>query len=1051
MKNRIVWFTSVVLCFVVSASAQAKPLNQKSIPRDHRLGATTITNSVSLSRNSETDASKAAEDVTNTPPANSSEGYRLDIATLISKRIGEVIQFEIPGGVEVDFEVVEHTYRENGINTFVARWTDRSPQLATRSGDYIQLTYNDSSAHGQVSVIGMNYRVSPRGGAGGEILITRERDIEIPKEQLLGRDDVIVPLPPSNRSHLAGLVNQKIAASDVQSSWRADPENDSAKASSSADVVVVDLLVLFSSEYAAGFASSAARDLRLQSDIDWINLAFTNSQVKAALRIVGSVMYAYSQELDNSAALSALQNGEGIFSTVAALRDSTRADLVTFLRPYRSPQYSSAGIANLGGFGYGKASDQREAFSVIGQEAAYSNSWLFAHELGHNLGGMHERANAGEGGAYPDYGYGSSSFGTIMSYVSPKVQYFSNPDVLKCGPSNAACGIAAGPTAANNARVVNNVRCRVANYRSSPDSSAETGTISVVNPETLRVSVSESVGLVKTVILRRSGGNCGAVRAYVSGPGLCYSGTCSGTFEDITITSGVRKFWAGANYGYVEWEDGDTNDKSFQINVVDDVVREDTELVSIGIYGADVVGESQSIITLQIQDNADKEEFDRTPNPFSIQPQINVPLSSVRVSSPTTINGINTFARVTVAAGQVSVGCTDRFTAVESLVMNGDAVCVRHSSAATYGATVTTVLTIEGVSANFSSTTVATPSAPGAPTLIGVSAGHNQVSIAFSAPGSPGSSAVNGYSATCGSVTVTGSASPIVVSPLANGVPVTCTVKATNSVGSSPPSAVSASVTPRAPGSEDSDTDGIPDNVEVLEGQTIGVKDNAIFAGMNAKSDRWFAMQQYRDFLGREAETAGLNGWTGALNAGTQTREQVIQSFFGSQEFQNGVPPVVRLYLGYFNRIPDHDGLFGWVNALRTGTPLGNVSGAFAASQEFQNTYGALSDADFVTLVYRNVLGRTPDLAGYNDWLGRLRAGLTRGNMMIGFTESQEYQNKTRNNVFVIMMYEGMLRRAAEQAGYDGWVNYMNAGNSGLALTSGFLNSLEYRYRFLPR
>lgn len=249
----------------------------------------------------------------------------------------------------------------------------------------------------------------------------------------------------------------------------------------------------------------------------------------------------------------------------------------------------------------------------------------------------------------------------------------------------------------------------------------------------------------------------------------------------------------------------------------------------------------------------------------------------------------------------------------------------------------------------------------------------------------------------------------------------------------------------------DEDNDGIPYAVELAEGRDPFYKDNEIFYNgfYPSTTNRWFAMQQYRDFLSREADAAGLAGWTNLLNT-SMTREAVIQGFFGSPEFQSGVPSVVRLYLGFFKRIPDSAGLKGWVSAVRAGAPLGTVASAFAQSAEFQLTYGALTNAQFVTLVYQNVLGRVPDTAGYNGWLAQLQGGLSRGDMMVGFTESTEFQLQTSPNVFVIMMYEGMLRRAAEQAGYDFWVNYVNSGKDALDLTRGFLNSIEYRNRFLP-
>jgi hypothetical protein len=158
------------------------------------------------------------------------------------------------------------------------------------------------------------------------------------------------------------------------------------------------------------------------------------------------------------------------------------------------------------------------------------------------------------------------------------------------------------------------------------------------------------------------------------------------------------------------------------------------------------------------------------------------------------------------------------------------------------------------------------------------------------------------------------------------------------------------------------------------------------------------------------------------------------------------------LYLAYFNRIPDHAGLTGWVNFFRSGgtspPTLEQISGAFAQSAEFQLTYGTLSNTQFVNLLYLNILGRTPDPAGLQGWVNQLNAGMSRGKVMVGFSESLEFQDKTSNNVFVIMMYEGMLRRAAEQAGYDHWVNLLNGGMSRSALTGGFLGSPEYRMRF---
>jgi Domain of unknown function (DUF4214) len=246
----------------------------------------------------------------------------------------------------------------------------------------------------------------------------------------------------------------------------------------------------------------------------------------------------------------------------------------------------------------------------------------------------------------------------------------------------------------------------------------------------------------------------------------------------------------------------------------------------------------------------------------------------------------------------------------------------------------------------------------------------------------------------------------------------------------------------------DQDSDGIPDFVELSEGRDLYVKDNDIFSGPN--SARLFAMQQYRDFLGREAEIGGVTYWSGVIVQG-MPKSQVIQSFFNSAEFQGNIAPVTRLYMAFFNRIPDYDGLKYWSSLYRTGTPLATIATAFASSAEFISTYGALTNAQYVALLYQNVLNRPGEAGGLAYWTSVLDSGaMSRGSVMLGFSESAEYQQTSYNKVYVTMMYVGMLRRSPEQGGYDYWTSLLDAGLSGLPLIDQFFISNEYRTRFLP-
>ena len=79
----------------------------------------------------------------------------------------------------------------------------------------------------------------------------------------------------------------------------------------------------------------------------------------------------------------------------------------------------------------------------------------------------------------------------------------------------------------------------------------------------------------------------------------------------------------------------------------------------------------------------------------------------------------------------------------------------------------------------------------------------------------------------------------------------------------------------------DSDADGIPDAVEVAEGTDPFARDNDVFSPTLA-SARLFAMQQYRDFVNREADPFGLSFWSNAVFTGTWTRPAVIDAFLNN-------------------------------------------------------------------------------------------------------------------------------------------------------------------------
>src|SRR5262249_24894558 len=101
----------------------------------------------------------------------------------------------------------------------------------------------------------------------------------------------------------------------------------------------------------------------------------------------------------------------------------------------------------------------------------------------------------------------------------------------------------------------------------------------------------------------------------------------------------------------------------------------------------------------------------------------------------------------------------------------------------------------------------------------------------------------------------------------------------------------------------------------------------------------------------------------------------VRRNHFDPTEYPADAAPIARLYRAYFNRAPDEATLGRWVARNKAGTSLTAIAEAFANSPDFHALYGSLTDEQFVTLVYRNLLSRDPDPAGLAHWRGQLADG----------------------------------------------------------------------------
>lgn len=108
-----------------------------------------------------------------------------------------------------------------------------------------------------------------------------------------------------------------------------------------------------------------------------------------------------------------------------------------------------------------------------------------------------------------------------------------------------------------------------------------------------------------------------------------------------------------------------------------------------------------------------------------------------------------------------------------------------------------------------------------------------------------------------------------------------------------------------------------------------------------------------------------------------------------------GSGTIYRLYRAYFLRDPERQGYDYWLGTFFQGYPLPAISNDFARSAEFVTRYGSVSNGEFLTRVYANVLARGVDSGGYSYWMDKMNRGMSRGMVMIYFSDSPEFRQKT--------------------------------------------------------
>lgn len=319
----------------------------------------------------------------------------------------------------------------------------------------------------------------------------------------------------------------------------------------------IDVMVVYTDNARANNGGADGINALINLAIAETNWAYSRSDVWQRIMLVHTEEINWIEDGDDSGYLSDLRGtSDGVADEVHAMRDEYGADMVSLI--YDTGSY--CGVAYI--MTTLSSSFESSAFSVV-RDSCATGYYSFAHELGHNMGSAHDRANAGS--AVTTYSYGwrtaDNAYRSVMAYApGTRIAMFSNP--AKDAPNGQALGTATD----NNAASLNYTATTMSAFRSSRDYGHRVSTTMASNngfagnmfdlkPKTdieiwaLGVNTASTVSETFDVYVREGGyagyeGNAGAWEMWGS-----YTTTGSGQDIYTFIYPGTREFEAGKTYG----------------------------------------------------------------------------------------------------------------------------------------------------------------------------------------------------------------------------------------------------------------------------------------------------------------------------------------------------------------------------------------------------------------------------------------------------------------------------------------------------------------------
>ena len=244
----------------------------------------------------------------------------------------------------------------------------------------------------------------------------------------------------------------------------------------------------------------------------------------------------------------------------------------------------------------------------------------------------------------------------------------------------------------------------------------------------------------------------------------------------------------------------------------------------------------------------------------------------------------------------------------------------------------------------------------------------------------------------------------------------------------------------------------------------LGLIQSTEFANKRYSAET-YVTKLFQALFFRDASSGEIAEWTEKLKTGVSKRYVLVQltksaeftQICNSCQIKKGniqitenrdknyaiTAYVNRCYQNILGRSADESGLNTWTGKILSGHGGAEIIKDLVLSTEFKNK--RKSDSEFLDIIYKAMLGRTPDDAGKKSWMACLDKGVSYVYIINGFAGSKEFGNlckeygmvagratiteaRDRNigvTGFVMRNYKTILGRNADVKGLNDWCEWI--------------------------